>query len=909
VSDATALSWLDQLLESDERQRADILQRLLAVDPQLHARVQRLLTSAEEPEMSRLFAKPVLGGMDYASRRDALSLQPGQSIAGYRLLRELGRGGMSVVWLAERLDGVIKREVALKLPLLALNSPLDINRFAREKDVLAALAHPHIARLYDAGVTDSGQPFIVLERVDGMPITVYCDQHRLKISQRLNLFLQVQAAVDHAHKHLVVHRDLKPSNVLVDQEGQVKLLDFGIAKLLTDPLVHEPVNDLTQAGFALTPLYAAPEQVTGQVISTLTDVYVLGLLLHELLTGQRPHATTDGRAPALSELIEKLLRTDQTKPSQSALTEPAAQARALPHVRRLRAALAGDLDTIVQKATRAVPAERYSSIEHFADDIRRFLASRPILARPTSLARRTRLFLERHRAASVMAAVGGVLVVVVAVIALQQYRESNAHQAHTAAVRDFMFDLIDDAEPNESQSGGQVTGKQMLDGAVERANRKFAQQPELRGELLSELGRMYLRMGEQDSALHTLQASLTLLEANALPDDPSLNKTRAQLASVLLDQGEMTGALRLATRAQAACTRSDPDCAKARAYAGAVMSRIHLIEGHPDLALAAIRESVRYSELGFGSQGPEAAMASLNLAMIARNSGRLEEANAAMVRALAAAAPNSMRAADRIELLRSAAVLDLDMGRYAVARTRLEELLAQTRDADEHALQERLLANVLLEQGEPAQALEAAQSALGDTQPETATAENLFALQAHARALALLGRSAQALSDIQSVIDNLLRLGRQETSPVLLRARRIRAEIVLRSRQPAQAMLELEVLSRRIQSAASPNELEWGQVLDLEACALRELGRPTEAAALHLRARALLQKQLPADHPFLARNTLYQELVAGNREAFALEAARVDRGLTPGSIWRQFIAAQFDASNCEEKTADCLFIL
>jgi serine/threonine-protein kinase len=909
VSEASVLVWLDRLLDSNEQQRAEFLRQLLAEDPQLHARVQRLLTSAATPDMSSVLVRPVLGGLNFASQHETHALKPEQSIAGYRLLRELGRGGMSVVWLAERLDGVIKREVALKLPLVALTSPLEIDRFAREKDVLAALAHPHIARLYDAGVTASGQPFIVLERVDGLPITVYCDQHRMTLNQRLNLFLQMLAAVDHAHKHLVVHRDLKPSNVLVDQEGQVKLLDFGIAKLLTDPTTHATASDLTQAGSVLTPLYAAPEQVTGQAISTLTDVYVLGLLLHELLTGQRPHATADGRAPALAELIEKL-RTDLTRPSQTSLNEQAAQARALPQVRRLRAALAGDLDTIVQKATRAVPAQRYGSIEHFAVDIRRFLSHRPILARPTTLTRSILLFLRRHQAASTMAAIGSVLVVVSAVIALLQYRESNAHQARTAAVRDFMFDLIDDAEPSEPQSGGQVTGKQMLDGAVDRANRKFAQQPELRGELLSELGRMYLRVGEHDAALRTLQVSLPLLEGAALPDDPSLNKTRAQLASVLLDDGEVAAARKLANQAQSACVRSDPECAKARAYGGAVMSRIHLIEGHPDLALAAIRDSVHYSEIGFGARDPEVAMALLNLALIARNGGRLEEANTAMRRALAVAAPNTMRAADRIELLRTAAVLDLDLGRYAVARTRLAGLLNQTRDADERALQLRLLANVLLEQGEPAQALEAAQSALGDARPETAAAETLFALQAHARALAMLGHGGQALKEIQIVVDNLLRLGRQESSAVMLRARRTRAEILLRSGEHAQAARELDALSKRIQSAAVQNELEWGQILDLQGCALRDLGRPVEAATAHLRALALLQRQLPANHPFLLRNLLYRELAAGNRDAYAREAARLEQALTPGSIWRQLIAAQLGPSACDpSKSPACEFIL
>jgi serine/threonine-protein kinase len=362
-------------------------------------------------------------------------------VAGYCLERELGRGGMAVVWLAQRADAVIKRQVALKLPLQSVATATGRARFAQEKDVLAELEHPHIARLYDAGV-DGQQPFIALEFVDGLPITRYCDQHGLDLSARLRLFLQVLAAVDHAHRHLVVHRDLKPSNILVDTAGQVKLLDFGIAKLLIDPALNEAAT-LTQVGSTvLTPIYSAPEQAAGQAISTSTDIFVLGVVLHELLTGTLPYAKTCGDTPALAQIVDALLRSDPTLPSQAQIDNAAVRARASANSERLRAMLRGDLDTMVSKALSYDPTQRYGSAESFADDVRRYLEHRPIQARPHGAWYAARLFLRRHRVASL--AVGAALLVALlgATAAELQYFEARANAERAIATRDFMFDTL-----------------------------------------------------------------------------------------------------------------------------------------------------------------------------------------------------------------------------------------------------------------------------------------------------------------------------------------------------------------------------------------------------------------------------------------------------------------------------------
>ncbi len=410
MSEVRALEWLDRLLDLDRTEQASQLGQLATDDRALHDRVRRLLAAADAIDGSGILARPVVNELAAVRQAATVALEPGQALAGYRLLGEIGRGGMSAVWRAQRLDGMIERDVALKLPLFVMQTPLDAERFVREKDVLATLAHPNIARLYDAGLSSTGQPFIVLELVDGLPITEYCDLNRVGIHARLRLFLQVLAAVDHAHKHLVVHRDLKPANILVDGQGQVKLLDFGIAKLLDDPAAASPAMQLTQQGNAvMTPTYAAPEQISGQPISTLCDVYVLGVVLHELLTGALPYATGSGTRPSLAQMVESLLHDNPIAPSQTHLSESAVHARSAGKARRLRAALTGDLDTIVHKAMRRSPAQRYASVRHFSDDIQRFLARQPIAARPRSAWYSAGLFLERHRGAAAIAVLGTLL--------------------------------------------------------------------------------------------------------------------------------------------------------------------------------------------------------------------------------------------------------------------------------------------------------------------------------------------------------------------------------------------------------------------------------------------------------------------------------------------------------------------
>jgi WD40 repeat protein/tRNA A-37 threonylcarbamoyl transferase component Bud32 len=326
-----------------------------------------------------------------AAMLDADSALIGKRFGSYRVVSLLGHGGMGSVWLAERVDGLFARRIALKLVHSALMSRVTSERFAREREILASLNHPNIARLIDAGIAEDGQPYLALEFVTGMPFTTYCDEHRLPIRERLELFGQVLGAVHYAHAHLVIHRDLKPANILVTEDSQVRLLDFGIAKLLSEAAAKE--TELTQfGGRAFTPDYAAPEQISGAPITTATDVYALGVMLYELLTGERPYRL---KRDSRGELEEAILQADPVAPSRAALSEIAAAARATT-VKKLASALKGDLNTITIKALKKVTAERYATANAFGEDIARFLGGDVVLAQPDRVSYRALKFARRH---------------------------------------------------------------------------------------------------------------------------------------------------------------------------------------------------------------------------------------------------------------------------------------------------------------------------------------------------------------------------------------------------------------------------------------------------------------------------------------------------------------------------------
>jgi serine/threonine protein kinase/tetratricopeptide (TPR) repeat protein len=381
-------SHLDQALSLSEGERANWLAAFRAQRPELADLLEKLL------EEHRVLAEEHFLEAEPARPATEPSLT-GETLGAYKLIYRIGEGGMGNVWLAERADGRFERQVALKFLRFALASRTAAERFKREGRILGQLAHPHIAELIDAGVTPQGEPYLVLEHVNGKQIDEYCDERKVDVDQRIKLFLDVLGAVAHAHANLIVHRDIKPSNVLVTDDGEVKLLDFGIAKLLADDATPAAATQLTlEGGGGLTPQFAAPEQVGGRAITTATDVYSLGVLLYLLLTGQHP-AGAGPHSPV--ELVKAITETEPPRLSDAlgARDETTAMKRGA-SAEKLRRSVRGDLDTIVGKALKKNPVERYVSAETFAEDLRRFLRHDPISARPDTIGYRAAKFVRRN---------------------------------------------------------------------------------------------------------------------------------------------------------------------------------------------------------------------------------------------------------------------------------------------------------------------------------------------------------------------------------------------------------------------------------------------------------------------------------------------------------------------------------
>jgi eukaryotic-like serine/threonine-protein kinase len=466
---------------------------------------------------------------------------PDAVVGPWRLVRELGQGGMGSVWLAERADGSLKRQVALKLPRLSWARGL-AERMARERDILASLEHPHIARLYDAGVDEAGRPWLALEYVQGKPIDAHCRDADLPVARRVDLLLQVCAAVAYAHTRLVIHRDLKPGNILVGDDGQVRLLDFGIAKLLDGERTAETALTLA-AGRALTLDYASPEQVRGEPLSTASDVYSLGVVAYELLAGTRPYKLKRGSAAELEEAIQQA-----EAPLASAMAEDASLSRAL----------RGDLDAVLNTALKKTSTDRYPTVDALAQDLRRHLAGEAVAARADTLVYRLSRLLRQHArplgAAGVALAAlglalgaGAMAVVLLALLvglalalwqaqrAREQARQARAQAARAQAVQGFLLDIFrvnsdQQAAPMDARA---TTARDLLDRGAQRVDEALRSQPEARLEVMAVIGDMYYQLGEDEAAADIERRALGLLRQLVGPNDRRLAAALVKLAAAL----------------------------------------------------------------------------------------------------------------------------------------------------------------------------------------------------------------------------------------------------------------------------------------------------------------------------------------------------------------------------------------
>jgi serine/threonine-protein kinase len=463
----------------------------------------------------------------------------GDVIGNYRLLRELGSGGMGVVWLAERTDGLINRPVALKLPHGAWKRAGLAERMALEREILATLTHPNIAHLYDAGVTVDGQPYLAIEYIEGVRIDVY--SRPLDLVARLRLFMQVARAVAYAHGKLVVHRDLKPANILVTAEGQTRLLDFGIAKLLDDGSARE--TRLTAASArALTPDYASPEQIVGEPLTIASDVYSLGVILYELLSGSRPYKLQRDSRGALEDAI-----VQAEPPLPSSVAAPA-------H----RKALRGDLDTVVLKALKKQPSERYLTVYALLDDIQRYLNARPVLAQPDSRWYRARKFLRRNLLPVSAASVILLVIVFGAGVATWQARVAVAEQRRADEVKKFIAGIFREASPYSGGSAAKLTAVDLLKQAELRLAPSFKDQPAVRVELATLIAESLAALGENDAAEPILERTVVEAKENLGPTHEMTIRVELLQAQMHRMRGRAKEARVLLDRILPAM-RADPD--------------------------------------------------------------------------------------------------------------------------------------------------------------------------------------------------------------------------------------------------------------------------------------------------------------------------------------------------------------
>jgi serine/threonine-protein kinase len=605
---------LDAALATDPSRWPDLLDRLCRGDPELRRVVDRLLGQVEHVNgfleaPPAAVAAALIGETESAEARR----QQGRRIGPFEIIREIGRGGMARVFLARRADGHFEQDVALKLLRPGLDSDTDHERFRVERQILASLDHSHIARLLDGGVTDEGQPYLALEHVDGRPIQVYCDDESLDLRRRLELFLTVCDATQYAHQRLIVHRDLKPSNILVTADGRVKLLDFGLAKLLEPDVAH---TTRTRQPW-MTPEYAAPEQVLGEPVTTLTDVYQLGTVLYQLLAGRLPFG---GNGNSLHRLELAVLHDEPQPPSAFV------------------AALRGDLDAIVLKAIRKEPEQRYASVDELAQDIRRHLSSHPVHARRASFAYRTRRLVRRRRIETLAVASITLTLIGAAAFSTVQARravaerdraEAESHESE--AVTSYLLGLFEASDP-EKATAESLTARDLLQRGVARAE-ALRGQPAVQARMFETTGLVYQRLGQYADGQTLLERALALRRGEQGADGPEVAATLLSVSDGLLRLGHIAAADSAAREALAIRERTLGNDDPAVASALEQLANLSVYRGDLRASEAQLRRALEIRQQALGPMDSMTALSHLTYGASLRRRGRTVEAESEFRRA------------------------------------------------------------------------------------------------------------------------------------------------------------------------------------------------------------------------------------------------------------------------------------
>lgn len=730
--------------------------------------------------------------------------RPGTRVGAYRIVDELGRGGMSVVYLAERADELFEHRVALKF-LAVGGVEGELHRFEQERRILATLSHPNIARLLDGRVDERGRPYIVMELVDGQSITRYCAEEELALERRLDLFSRVTDAVGFAHRNLVVHRDIKPSNILVTRDGDVKLLDFGIARLLEPGSAGDLGAPPTRAAVrVLTPEYASPEQVLGERITTSSDVYQLGLLLYEMLTGRRPFDLHDSRA---AEIERAVCEEEPSRPS--AITS---ESGTVP-IRRLR----GDLDNIVLKALQKAPEHRYATVGELADDLERFRSGLPVRARRPTLAYRARRFVRRHAAALAVVAAVVVLLIGYAVTVTIQSRRVAAEAAKTEQVKEFLASLFVQANPGVAK-GSEPTASELVEAGARRVAVSLADQPDVQAEMMVVLGGVYSTLGRYEDAIRQYEPALAIQRRLYGPLNENVVRAGNELAATLHYAGryeEAEAMLRevLAGRRHLFGSRSGEVGETLNNLGDLLHSRGEFPE-----AEVVLREALAVQNEAAGAESYGAARASRDLANVLRDRGAYAEAEPLYRRSLAISYAvdgevDPIVAQTQNDLARLLA----ETGRYEEAETLLHDALS--------------IYAVLYANGHPM---------------EGTTYRNLGLLRLRE------GRPAEAQAELARALANYDRTLDADNA-LVTRARRFRAEALLENGDPLAAAAVADDVVRRMREVGLTRHPALVDGLWTLGRALAATGRPQEGAERIAEALALREATSVPEDPSLAR--------------------------------------------------------
>ncbi len=861
---------LTQALELDGAARAEYLSDIDETEPALAPALRNLVYLAETPglEPQRL-ARPLwqvlCEGASYSmcatAEAEESQLDVGATIGVWRPLRTLGRGGMGEVYLVERNEGGFRQQGALKLMRTGADSDEFVRRFAQERQILASLNHPGIARLLDGGRDLEGRPFLVMEYVEGEPLDRACDQQRLSVEQRIALFMQVALAVSHAHRNLIAHRDIKPSNIIVGIDGQPKLLDFGIAKALSDDAISGAA--LTRTALrAFTPDYATPEQVLGRPASTATDIYQLGLLLYELLTGQRAQRVTNTAQNALEDVV---CRTHPIRPSER-IGDRGDDARDVSAARQttpaaLRRALQGDLDNIALKALRKEPERRYASAIAMIEDLERWQQGRPVRARPETWGYRAEKFVKRHAWAVVASAAIFALVVSYAVTVTVQAnalsRERDRAQAEAVKARQvqaLVLQLFQGADPERS-GGVQLSARELLDRGWSSIERELGGQLEVQAELLATVGEAYRKLGVYDRARKLLELEIQATRPLAATQPLLWARTLRNHGRLLSDQGNYAEAEPLLRDALEHYGRSEQ--ADNAEFASALSDLGLLFNRKADYTVAETfyRDSLAMRRRLYGDDHPGVAENLDDLGMMLRQRGDYIAAQPMLSQALALRRQQLPSTHPQLaQSLSNLALVQKDLGENDSAETLYREALALMQQAlgDAHPSVAIVMNNlsavlrtkrdysgakVLLEQ-----ALAIQRKALGENHPMVALNLNDLGL--------LLSESADP-DGAAAYYQQALRAypaGHPWRSATVFNIGRL-----------AESRGDFVVAERHYREALALQRIEYGEDHDRVGMDLNRLGvvlhrqgRLDEAEASIRRALAIYRKRLPQGHQRLA---------------------------------------------------------